>query len=114
MAKPEIGQIRKTDFQADIFEGEYEIVADLGDGTWEIRYLEPSDEVLDRIESIYRSGGFYLGYVDPFGPGRRELDRNDPADVEFAMMREIEERIERAGSTSRIRFVSAAEHARHF
>jgi hypothetical protein len=38
-----VGDILRSDFQSDPFEGRYQLIADLGGGKWEIEYL-PADE----------------------------------------------------------------------
>jgi hypothetical protein len=100
------GEIRKFDFQSDVFEGEYKLVEKLEGNIWLIENLPPSDEMIARIEEVYRGGHMYLGYHDPFGPERRKREFANPDDVQAAIDEEINERRERAGEQTRMRFVS--------
>lgn len=103
-----VGQTYQWDMQADVFQGSFKVVADLGGGLFEIERLEPSDEMLDRIEAAYASGNVYLGYVDPYGPGRREATPAEAAEIE------IERYIALTGTRSKIRAISRAEYDRSF
>lgn len=82
------GDIHTWDYQADVFGGQYRLVADLGKGVWEIEHLEPSDETLDAIQRL----------------------ATDDADRE----RTISDRIADTGTHTTIRFVSAARYAEAF
>jgi hypothetical protein len=104
-----IGDVLTFDFQSDDFEGEYRLVEHAGGRRWVAEYVEPSDELIDRATAHYLHAAHpYLGYVDPFGPGRREATRQEALDAE------ILERIERTGRRFQIEFVSAARYAEAF
>lgn len=107
MAK--VGDVLTWDLQSDDFQGQYRLVEHQGGRRWLAEYLEPSDELIDRITDYYlNSPSPYLSYVDPFGPGRRRATRQETLD------QEIYARIERAGQTFPIEFVSAARYAEAF
>jgi hypothetical protein len=99
-----VGDIHKWDYQADVFQGEYRLVEDLGKGSWIIEDLEPSDELIDEAYTSYFSPGAYLGYHDPFGPERRVATPQEAFDEE------ILHRIDRAGQRREIQFVSSARY----
>ena len=106
---PKVGDTAKWDNQSDVFQGEYRYVEHLGGNRWMIEYLEPSDELIEEIEEYYlRSPQPYLGWFDPFGPGRREATRQEALDEE------VMERIERAGRRTEIRIVSREPWAAMF
>jgi hypothetical protein len=105
----QVGDVLKHDFQADVFEGEYRLVEDLGGGSWLAETVEPSDELIEAARVYYLEGQSpCLNYVDPFGPGRRRATRQESLDME------ILERIERAGWTFKIQFTSRAKWAEMF
>ncbi len=104
-----VGDIHRSDFQSDVFQGEYRLVENKGKGVWVIEYLEPSDEILDAIMQDYLHGEYpMLGYHDAFGPERRRQTRQEACDEE------IMRRIDRAGTRSEVRFVSSARYAAAF
>lgn len=94
----EVGTVHAWDYQSDVFEGEYEIVAFHAEtGEYTARHLEPSDELIAKATEHYlTSEGVYLDYVDPFGPGRRLATRQEALDMD------ILERIEKAGTEFRL------------
>lgn len=95
-----VGDIRKWSFEADVFEGEYRIIEVLGSDRYRIERLEPSDELIERATHYYlESSRPYCGYVDPFGPNRREATRQEALD------KEIMNRIELAGTTLDVRIM---------
>jgi hypothetical protein len=110
MAK--VGDVHRWDYQADVFRGEYRLVENLGRDEWLAEYLEPSDELIEEATAYYLtadpSSWCAVGYHDPFGPERRLRTPQEALDAE------ILDRIERAGQTLRIRFVSAARYAEAF
>jgi hypothetical protein len=99
-----IGDIMTWDYQSDIYGGQYRLIEDLGGGRFVAEYLEPSDEVIDRIINDFMDGHGYLDYIDPFGPNRRRVTAQESLDME------IMQRIERAGQTFKIQIVSAATY----
>lgn len=104
-----VGEIHYFDNQSDVFKGQYRIVEHLGGRNYLAEYMEPSDELIAEATDFYlNSPNPYLGYHDPFGPERREATRQEALDEE------ILERIDRAGQTFRIQFVSQAEWAEAF
>jgi len=106
---PAVGDILHFDFQSDDFRGQYRLIRDLGRGRFLAEYVEPSDELIDAVVNYYlNSPNPYLDFVDPFGPGRRRATRQEAADAE------ILRRIEYAGDTFTIEFVSAQRYAAAF
>lgn len=106
---PRVGDIRRWDFQSDVFRGEYRLVKRLTGRRWLAETVEPSDELIEEARAYYLdSESPYLGWHDPFGPERREATRQEALD------QEILERIARAGVQFQVEIVSAAEFARHF
>lgn len=95
----QVGDIRQWDFQADVFEGEYRLVEDLGGGRWIIEALAPSDALIDRVLAIAAgqeaSGASWMSSM---------------AEVE----REIAERQARAGEQMTVQFISSAQYAEAF
>jgi hypothetical protein len=105
----QVGSVHRFDGQSDVFHGEYRLVEDLGKGLFVAEYVEPSDALITEAEAFYlHSPQPYLGYHDPFGPERREATRQEALD------QEIDDRIDRAGRTFRIRFVSQEAWAAAF
>lgn len=99
----QVGDTMKFDFQSDVFEGEYRLVEDLGNGQFVAEYLEPSDELIDAVLDYYLNTPverICLGWVDPFGPGRRPATPQETAD------QEIMKRIDDAGRRFKIEIVS--------
>lgn len=103
-----VGDVLKHDFQSDVFEGEYRLEEDLGGGSWLCANVEPSAELIEAARVYYFGERPYLGYHDPFGPERREATPQEAWD------HEILERIDRAGETFTIKFVSRAKWAEMF
>lgn len=100
--------IRTWDLQSDFFRGQYRLIEDLGGGEWLAEHLEPSDELIAEAEAYYFGPDPYLGYFDPFGPERRT------ATPQEALDEEILRRIDDAGETFKIKFVSSAAYAEYF
>jgi hypothetical protein len=88
--KPQAGDILTWDYQSDIYQGRYQLVAEstTTKGLWTAMRLEPTDA---EIEEILADEGSYCG-------GERE----------------VLDRIDQAGTTFQIRLVSAASFNRHF
>jgi hypothetical protein len=94
------GSIHSFDFQADIFEGQFEIVGyDTATGDYTAAYLAPNDRVIEAIIASAENGSYYAA------PGEDRWERAE---------REIQERTAQAGKTFKIRFVSAAAYAEYF
>jgi hypothetical protein len=103
-----VGQILRHNFQADVYQGEYMLVEDLGGGKWVVENLPPSEELIEAVYAYVSTSPHHLGYFDPFGPGRREMTRDE------AWVAEIEDRMASAGRRSTVQFVSRAAYAAHF
>lgn len=90
-ARPKAGDVHRFDFQADIHENRYELVArvDAKRNVWLAVYLEPDDHTLDAMARDYDQA-----YVNP--------DAN------------LARALERAGTTFRVRLVSDATYAEYF
>jgi hypothetical protein len=88
--KPAPGDIRHWDYQSDIFQGRYQLVAESTavKGLWTAMRLEPTDAEIDQI----------MACDSPYLGGERE----------------VLARIDQAGTTFEIRLVSAASFHRHF
>jgi len=84
-----VGDIKRHDFQADIFEMPYELVEDLGNGVWKCRRLEPDEHSLAKMAET---------------EGDRYCDGYEA--LEWAMAH--------VGETFEIRFVSHAQWAAAF
>lgn len=87
------GDIHTFDYQADIFGGRYRLIKSLGGGKWLAEHMEPTDEELDAILAT---------------AGQSSWDT--PERVEAEALRRIED----AGTTFTIHFVSAARYAEAF
>ena len=91
-----VGQVRRFDYQSDIFRAEYRLVEHLGGNRWLAEYLPPSDEAIEEILEgaiLEHDKGYEYGY---FGRGDK---------LELAE-REIARRQADAGSTFTISIVS--------
>jgi hypothetical protein len=97
-----VGDVLTWDYQSDVFKGQYRLVENLGRGVWRAENLEPSDELIEAARAYYLdSENPYLDWIDPFGPERRRATRQESFDAEILV------RIENAGHTFEIQFVSA-------
>lgn len=108
MKNVNVGDIFTSDYQSDIYEGQYRLVEDQGNGNWVAEYVEPNDELIERVRVDMFSEHAYLGYHDPFGPERRIATPQEAFD------KEICDRIDRAGRRFELRFVSSATYAAMF
>jgi hypothetical protein len=104
------GSVHSFDFQADVFRGQYRVVSfDDRTGVYTAEYVEPSDGLIEEARAYYLgSAEPYLSWHDPFGPERRRATRQESFD------QEIIDRIDRAGQTFQVRFVSAESYAAAF
>lgn len=48
-AGPAVGDVRRFDYQSDVFEREFRLVEDLGNGLWKVELLPIRDETLDAM-----------------------------------------------------------------
>lgn len=94
------GSVHRFDGQADLYGGQYEIIAfDDKTGVYTAAHLPPDDTTLDAIIADVLSGAYYSA------PGEDKAERAEE---------EIQRRTADAGRKFNIRFVSAAAYAEYF
>jgi|SRR5579862_8018885 len=108
--KYQVGQIFRHDYQADVYEGRYQLVEfkgydRSGRELWLVEHLTDDEHSEQRIIDDYAGGHVSLGYVDPHGPGRRRAT----LDETFAM--ELAERAAQAGQRSTYALGTTKAHA---
>lgn len=102
-----VGDIRKWDFQSDVFEGEYRIVESLEGNRYRIERLEPSDELIERATAYYlESAHPYCGYAEPYNMDGSYSSNWRKATRQEALDAEIMKRIDLAGTTLEIEITS--------
>jgi hypothetical protein len=85
LSKRHAGEVRRFDFQSDIYRRRYRLVEDLGGGRWLVEILEIEDAVLAVMEDDAQSGTYYPTQQD------------------------ILDEIDETGTTREVRFVSNAQ-----
>lgn len=121
MTKHYVGEIRRHDIQADIWQRQYRLVESLGGGLWETEQL-PADEfseslVIEHYAALEARGGQTYPIWDRTWAecGEGEAPKIVRwASYDEALDRELESLNEWAGHRSQIRFVSSAAYAAHF
>lgn len=96
----ETGSVHRWDGQADIYGGQYKVTGfDAVTGIYTTVALPPDDTTLEAIIADVLSGAYYAA------PGEDKAERAE---------QEIQDRIDRAGRESKIKFISAAAYAEYF
>lgn len=99
MSQHQVGDILTWDFQADVFQGRYQLVEHEGGSNWIAESLPPTEVEIDAIIATgadHEARGFsWLGTIEE-------------------VMAEVERRQTEAGRRFKIRMVSAATYAAAF